>query len=145
MPTIIRSQTIRRPASEVFRVVADIPGFAEWNPTIQSSRLLSEGEVGDGTRFEFGIRGMGKQQLEVTRFERDRSIRFEPRSGMMDGGHLFTLSDDGQGTRLDHELVLRPKGVFRLCSPLMAMMAKRSLRKTADALQERVEGGSGEA
>ena len=72
-------------------MLTDIPAFADWNPTIQSSRLLSEGEVGDGTRFEFGIRGMGRQQLEVTRFERNRSIRFEPRSGMMDGGHLFPL------------------------------------------------------
>ena len=116
--------------------MTDIPRFAEWNPTVGSARWLGDGEPAQGTRFEFGIRGMGTQELEMTRFEADRSVRFEPRTGMMEGGHLFTLSEEDGSTRVDHELVMSPKGVWKLFSPLMG---KRNLRKTADALQERVE------
>ena len=140
MPTTTLSQTIEAPADEVFAVVSDVEAYADWNPTIAGSRLLSDGEVANGTRFEFATKRMGAQEMEVTNFEASRSIRFEPRSGMMEGGHRLTLSEEGGRTRLDHELVMQPKGAFRLLSPLMGMMAKRNLRKTADALAARVEG-----
>ena len=140
MPTTTLSQTIEAPAGEIFAVVSDVAAYEQWNPTITGSRLLSDGEVADGTRFEFAIQRMGAQEMEVTNFEAGRSIRFEPRSGMMEGGHRLTLSEEGGRTRLDHELVMRPKGVFRLLSPLMGIMGKRNLRKTADALAVRVEG-----
>ena len=140
MPTTTLSQTIEAPADEVFAVVSDVAAYADWNPTITGSRLLSDGEVANGTRLEFAIKRMGAQEMEVTNFEAGRSIRFEQRSGMMEGGHRFTLSEDGGGTRVDQELVMRPKGLFRLMSPLMSMMAKRNLRKIADALAARVEG-----
>ena len=138
MPTIALSQSIAEPAAEVFAVVSDVAAYAQWNPTIAGARLLSDGAVGDGTPFEFRIKRMGRQALEVTNFEAGRSIRLEPRSGMMDGGHRFTLSEEGGGTRVDHELVMQPKGVLRLLGPLMAMVARRKLRQTADALEARV-------
>lgn len=140
MPTTTLSQTIEAPADEVFAVVSDVAAYADWNPTITGSRLLSDGEVANGTRLEFVIKRMGAQEMAVTNFEAGRSIRFEQRSGMMEGGHRFTLSEEGGGTRVDHELMMRPKGLFRLMSPLMSMMAKRNLRKIADALAARVEG-----
>ena len=140
MPTTTLSQTIEAPADEVFAVVSDVAAYADWNPTITGSRLLSDGEVANGTRLEFVIKRMGTQEMAVTNFEAGRSIRFEQRSGMMEGGHRFTLSEEGGGTRVDHELMMRPKGLFRLMSPLMSMMAKRNLRKIADALAARAEG-----
>ncbi len=139
MPTLRLSQTIRTPASEVFRTVTDIPGFAEWHPTIKSARWLADGEPAEGARFVFSIRGIGTQELEMTRFETNRSVRFEPRSGMMDGGHLFTLSAEGDVTRVQHELEMRPRGVWKSFLPLMELVAKRDLRLSADALKKRVE------
>ena len=143
MPTATLSQTIEAPAEEVFAVVSDVATYEQWNPTVTSSRVLSEGDVANGTRFEFAIKRMGAQEMEVTNFESGRSIRFEPRSNMMGGGHRFTLSEMGGSTRLDHEVVMEPKGVFRLMSPFIGMMAKRNLRKTADALEARVRASRG--
>ena len=139
MPTIRLSQTIEAPAGEVFAVVSDLAAYEQWDPMITSSRLLSEGDVANGTRFEFAMKRMGTQEMEVTNFEAGRSIRLEARSKMMGGGHRFTLSEEGGRTRLDHELVMQPSGMFRLMSPLMGMMAKRSLRQSADALEARVQ------
>jgi hypothetical protein len=46
-------------------------------------------------------------------------------------------------SRIDHELELNPKGLFRLFSPLMGMMGRRNLRDTADALQSYLERDEG--
>ena len=54
------------------------------------------------------------------------------------------LSEEGEATRVDHELELRPRGVWKAFLPLIELIAKRDLRKAADALQKRVESGRGE-
>lgn len=59
---------------------------------------------------------------------------------MMTGGHLFTFTQNGDLTRVDHELVMTPRGVWKLMTPLMGFMGKRNLRRTADALQRHLEG-----
>jgi hypothetical protein len=39
---------------------------------------------------------------------------------MFDGGHRWTFTDLGDGsTRIDHELEMRPKGIFKLMGPMM--------------------------
>src|SRR5436305_1140267 len=58
--TIKLTHVIRRPIDEVFDVLVDAGNFADWNPTIRASRQLDEGEIGEGSRFEWDLRGFGK-------------------------------------------------------------------------------------
>ena len=139
MPTATLSQAIDRPVSEVFAVVSDLTTFPDWNPTTKAARKISEGDPQEGSLYELSVRGFGKQTMELTNFETDRSVRLTPQSSMFSGGHQFTFTSEGEKTRVDHELVMNAKGVWKIFTPMMGMMASRNLAKTAAALQTYLE------
>jgi hypothetical protein len=56
-------------------------------------------------------------------------------------GHRFTFTDLGDRTRVDHELEMIPKGVFKLMAPKMRRTGWMNLRATADALKRYLERG----
>jgi hypothetical protein len=116
MALITRTQFIDAPIDAVFTVIVDGGNFAAWNPTIRSSRRLDAGEIGEGSRFEWDLRGFGKVQQELQEFDRPRQVRIVPHIKQIRGGHRFKLSSEGEKTHLEHELEMRPKGLS-CCSP----------------------------
>jgi hypothetical protein len=140
MPLIRLSQVIDRPVHEVFRVIADVANLAAWNPTIKSARKLSDGPVGEGTRFEMEVDGFGAVPQTLEEFREDLRARYVPHFKAMSGGHRFLLTAQGEKTKVDHELEMSPKGFYVLMSPFMGMMGRKNLRRTADALKKYVEG-----
>jgi hypothetical protein len=59
---------------------------------------------------------------------------------MFDGGHRWSFTDLGDGSaRIDHELEVRPKGIFRLMGPMLRSNGAKTVRETAAALQRHVE------
>jgi uncharacterized protein YndB with AHSA1/START domain len=139
MATLRLTQMIDRPAADVFRAIVDLESFPRWNPTTKAARKLSPGETGEGTRFELSIRGFGKTIQELRGFDRDRRVTLVPHIKALGGGHTFVLTTEGDRTRVDHELEMIPKGVMRLLGPLVAMVGRRNLAKTAAALEAWVE------
>jgi len=144
MALITRTQVIARSVAEVFSVVIDAGEYASWNPTIRSSRRMDEGEIGNGSRFEWKLRGFGTVIQELQEFERNERVRIVPLAKTLTGGHRFLFSAEGERTRVDHELELIPEGVFRLFAPMMARTGRKNLRATAEALQAHLEGRTGE-
>jgi hypothetical protein len=57
----------------------------------------------------------------------------------MQGGHLFRFSTQGEQTRIDHEVEIRPTGAFLLLAPMMRLIGRKDLRDTANALQAHLE------
>ena len=139
MAVVKRTQVINKPVDVVFQAVVDVANFPKWNPTTPSARKLSAGEIGDGTRFELEIRGFGKVEQQLREFERNRRVRLVPSFKLLTGGHRFIFTAEGTKTRIDHELEMTPKGVFKIFTPLMGMMGKKNLRDTAHALQRYLE------
>jgi uncharacterized protein YndB with AHSA1/START domain len=139
MPVIKLSQVIDRPADDVFRVLADVSNLAAWNPTIKSARKLSDGPAGEGTRFEMEIDGFGAVPHTLEEFRPNEQARYVPHFKVTSGGHRFRLTAQGQKTTVEHELEMSPKGWYVLMSPLMGMMGRKNLRRTADALKQYVE------
>jgi uncharacterized protein YndB with AHSA1/START domain len=139
MPVIKLTQVINRPVGEVFAAVVDVASFPRWNPTTKSARRLTDGPVGNGTRFELEITGFGKTIQELQDFEPNRSVRLVPHIKVLAGGHRFTFTDVGAETHVDHELEMTPKGLFRLMSPFMGMIGRKNLAATAAALKQYVE------
>ena len=68
MAVVKHTQVINKPVDVVFQTVVDVANFPKWNPTTPSARKLSNGEIGNGTRFELEIRGFGKVQQELSEF-----------------------------------------------------------------------------
>ena len=140
MAVIKRTQVIDRPVEQVFEAVVNVANYPKWNATTPSARKLTAGEIGEGTRFELAIRGFGKVPHELREFERNKRVRLVPSMKFLSGGHRFLLTAQGARTRIDHELEMTPKGVFKIFIPLMGMMGKKNLRDTANALQRYLEG-----
>ena len=139
MAVVKRTQVINKPVDVVFQTVVDVANFPNWNPTTPSARKLSNGEIGNGTRFELEIRGLGKVPQELREFERNKRVRLVPSMKFMSGGHRFLFTAQGDRTRIDHELEMTPKGLFKIFSPFMGMMGAKNLRDTATALQRYLE------
>jgi len=137
---IKRTQLIRRPVQVVFDAVTDGGRFADWNPTIRSSRRLDDGPIGERTRFEWDLRGFGTVVQELQEFEPNRQVRIVPQHKSLEGGHRFRFTPEGDATRVDHELEMMPKGAFKLLTPMMGIVGRKNLRDTAAALQRHLEG-----
>src|SRR5262250_1598051 len=139
MAFIEHSQVINKPVEEVFQTVVDVANFPKWNPTTPSARKLTTGEIGEGARFELEIPGFGKVQQELREFERNKRVRLVPSMRFLRGGHRFLFTAQGTATRIDHELEMTPKGLFKILSPFMGMIGAKNLRDTAAALQRYLE------
>jgi hypothetical protein len=85
-------------------------------PVDDGARRLDAGDIGEGSRFEWDLRGFGKVQQELQEFDRPRQVRIVPHTKQIEGGHRFRLSSEGETTRTEHELEMRPKGCS-CCSP----------------------------
>jgi uncharacterized protein YndB with AHSA1/START domain len=141
MATLRLTQVIDRPPPDVFAAIVDLESFPRWNPTTKSARKVSSGETGEGTTFELAIRGFGRTIQELRGFERDRRVTLVPHIRALSGGHTFTLTAEGGGTRVDHELVMNPRGAWRAFGPLVVSIGRRNLDRTATALRAWVERG----
>jgi hypothetical protein len=139
MALITYSQIINAPAGGVFDVIVDGGNFASWNPTVRASRRLDSGETRNGTRFEWDLRGFGKVIQELQEFSRPERVRIVPHIKLLQGGHRFLLTAQGDSTRVDHQLEMLPKGALRLFAPLMGIIGRKNLRDTAHALQTHLE------
>jgi hypothetical protein len=139
MPVFRLTQEINRPVADVFDTVIHIENFPAWSPQNPSARRLSSGEIGDGSLFEMEIKGFGPVRQQLREFERNRRVRIVPDINTLGGGHRFTFTDLCGRTRVDHELEMNPKGVFRLMAPMMFVIGRRNLRITADALKRHLE------
>jgi len=140
MALITQTQVIDAPIDRVFDTVIDVGNYAAWNPTITAARRLDEGELRDGSRFEWQLKGFGVAIQEFQEFERNARVRFVLQTRRYFGAHRFRFSAQGRGTRIDHELEMVPRGILRLLGPMIARNGRRNLRQTVEALQTYIEG-----
>ena len=139
MAIITRTQVINRPVDAVFDTVINGGNFAEWNPTIRRSRRLDDGEIGEGSRFEWDLRGLGAVVQELQEFDRNKRVRIVPHHKSLRGGHRFVFTPQDNRTRVDHQLEMVGRGAFRVFTPIMAAIGRKNLRDTAEALQAQLE------
>jgi uncharacterized protein YndB with AHSA1/START domain len=96
---IKRSQTINARVEQVFDVIVDGANFAAWNPTIRASHALDAGPPGNGSRFEWELRGFGKVVQELQEFHPRHQVRIVPQLRQLAGGHRFRLTAQGDSTQ----------------------------------------------
>ena len=104
---------IDRPVQEVFDFVADERNEPRYNPRMLHAEQVSSGPIGRGTRFRAEMTSMGRpaaMTIENTGSERPRLLASTTR--------LST-------TRMRWQWDLKPRGVLRLLSPVIARMGRR--------------------
>ena len=140
MAVITRTQVIDKPVDEVFATLVDLGSWAEWNPTIKSSRWLDDPPFGNGARFEWGLHGIGKVVQELGELAPNAQLRIVTDLKPVKGGHRLRLTDVDGATHINHELEIIPRGVFKLLGPMLVRNGRKNLRETADAIEAHFEG-----
>ena len=100
MVVLTRAQVIGKPIGEVFATVIDGGNYAAWNPTIKASRRLDEGEIREGSRFAWKLRGFGEVTQELREFRRNNSLK------LVSSEHVERILDEHEDVAFGNEALL---------------------------------------
>ncbi len=128
MPRIEGEIVINRPLEEVFDCVADERNEPRYNPRLRRVELVTPGPIGAGTRFRAETAMLGRamsMDIEFITYERPRRLGSVTRMSTMNIHGALTFSPVPGGTRMRWSWDLRPRGVLKLLTPLIAGMGRR--------------------
>ncbi len=144
MKQVAADRLIQAPIDSVFETISTTEGFVNAVPHIVGVEMLSETTKGVGTRFK-ETRTMGRREatsvLEVTEFEENSHVRYVSDEGGTIWDTVFTVADEGGGTRLRMVMDARPhKFIARIMTPLVMGMVAKAVESDMDAIKEYCEG-----
>lgn len=135
---------IARPVAEVFDFVADQRNEPKYNPGMASAEKLTRGAIGQGTRYRVAVRSMGRpvtMVLETTVYERPSRLASTTVMSSAEISGELTFEPEAGGTLMRWRWDLRPKGVFRLLTPVFSQVGKRQEAANWASLKQYLESG----
>jgi uncharacterized protein YndB with AHSA1/START domain len=137
---------IRRPASEVFERLADLPGYRQWmhrDGVFGGTELTSPPPIRTGTTYVDRTR-MGRFVGEVTEHVPATRIAFSETLSwfgrrLMQARPSYVLEADGGSTVVHHVAEGELFGPMRLFKPAAAWMATRERTHTLASLKRSLE------
>ena len=127
------------PIGETFDYVADFRNENEWNPVAHGVRMLTEPPIGKGSRFRGDYDRVGTMEIEIMEYDRSRHLLAHVSSRLFDFVSSFDFATRGDGTQLVSVIDAKPKGIFKLISPLLTGMLKKQLRTNWGLLKNTLE------
>ena len=137
-----RSLTIRRPVEEVFAFVTNVENSPRWQAWAVDARVVSEGPLGVGTRYEYVARFLGRKiesQSEVTAYEPDKRYAWKVTSGPIPAEASLDFEPVNEGTRIILTGKGEPGGFFRLAEPPIGRILKRQVDTDIENLKDLLE------
>lgn len=123
-------ETLDAPREAVFDIISDPRRRAEWQSSLRSVHVTSEGAPRRGMRWHEYTRGGLRFDLEITAFERP-SRWAERGGGRAASAALDVRFDEGPtrgSTRLVIEVDVTLKGVLKLAGPMVRRLMPLALR-----------------
>jgi carbon monoxide dehydrogenase subunit G len=152
MPITDESIVIPVPPEEVFDYLNDPTHLPEFDATILTSELEGDGPVRVGSRFRGKSKILGRTfdwVVEVTENDRPTKQAIKSVEGKIDFTGTYTLTREGEGTRLDYRLESGPGlgGVFgrvgdALVNKAYARQVRANLATLSEILTEHKESGA---
>ena len=131
---------IAAPQERVFDVAADSRNEPLYNPAMTQVELLTPEPIGLGARFRARMGQAGMDMLvELTEFDRPHRLGSMTTSSMMETSGTQTFTTVSDATVMTWDWQVRPKGWFRMLSPLVGPLGRRQERKIWDGLKSRLE------
>ena len=131
MPHAEHVVTIDRPASEVFDYLADGMHNREWrNGVLEIDRTSAA--AGEGATYRQVLAGPGGRRIDgdyrVTVFSPPQRLEFLVTAGPARPNGVFELTENpDNSTRVRFALELRPTGVMKLMTPMIARQMQREV------------------
>ncbi len=133
--TLHRTVTTTTPADRVFAYLADFRNAVEWDSgTVSCTRLSGEG--GPGSVYRNVSRFAGREvSLDYTVLTRSAPVLvFEGRNATVLGRDTITITEHGEGARVDYLAEFTFSGVARWLGPLVQPLLERLGDQTAAQL-----------
>lgn len=130
---------IRRPPAVVFDFVADERN--NYDPSIHDAELLTGEPIGAGTVFRCTAAGRRPvaMTVEIVDYDRPRRLGTVTRLAGMDITSTLEFAPEGDTTRLHWRSDLRPHGLLRPLTPLLALLGRRRTRAIWTGLKHTLE------
>jgi uncharacterized protein YndB with AHSA1/START domain len=146
MAPITHSIEIARPPEQVFAYVDQLERHGEWQSTIISTKLETEGPTRVGSRATDTRKVPGRTQdvtYEITEHDPPRKASFRGTNGPVRPVGTFTVEPVGEGSsRATIEIDLQGHGLLGLVfAPLARSQARKEIPQDHQRLKERLESG----
>jgi uncharacterized membrane protein len=146
MAPITESVEIGRSPEDVFAYLDDLARHGEWQESIKSARVDTEGPTRVGTRAT-ETRRMGKREqtvtYEITQRDPPRSFAFRGVDGpirVVGKGSVEPVGD-GSSSRVTLELDFEGHGLGKLLVPIARKQAAKEVPKSQQKLKSILESG----
>ncbi|HEX6798777.1 MAG TPA: SRPBCC family protein, partial [Ktedonobacterales bacterium] len=133
---------INRPVEEVFDFVADERNEPRYNPRMRYAEQTSAGPIGVGTTFRAESTSQGRpvvMTITFTEYERPRRLTSATYLSTLDIQGTLTFDPAPEGTRMRWSWDLKPRGVFKLMTPLVARMGRQQEQTIWTSLKRYLE------
>ena len=133
---------IDRPVDEVFVFVADERNEPRYNPQMLHVEQTSAGPIGVGTTFHAESVSQGRpvdMTITFTEYQRPRRLTSATHLSTMDIQGTLTFDPVPEGTRMRWSWELKPRGMFKLMTPLVARIGRRQEEKIWTGLKRCLE------
>ena len=140
MPVLVNSIQIGAPADRVFDYCSTMENELEWNPKVITMERLTTTPLGVGSQYRAEWPGSGKSLIEITALDRPHSWTAYATGRGLDIAFKGEVAELAQGARLTVTMDLRPKGLLKLASPLLARAMQRTEERNLANLKRTIEG-----
>jgi uncharacterized protein YndB with AHSA1/START domain len=120
---------IDRSVEQVWKFLTDVENASKWDTGIVEARQTSAGPVGLGTRLEVVRESRGKRrtmEVEVTEYEPDKRVAWKLDAGFATGRTIYSFEPLGGETRLSKSTEVKPRGFFKLLTPILRRQFRES-------------------
>ena len=145
MAPIIQSIEIARSPEDVFAYIDDLSRHGEWQDSILSTKVETEGPTRVGTRVTDTRKVPGGPRpvtYEVTEHDPPRKASFKGISGPIRPIGTMTVEPSGNGSRVTIQLELVGHGLGKLMAPFAMMQARKQVPQDQLKLKQRLESGT---
>lgn len=135
------TQLVARPVAEVYAYLAEPRNRPEWQSTLRSVEMLTEGPTRLGTRWKERAIGFGTSEMEIVVFDPDRAWGERARSPVGDATVVLRF-DPGEGhpaaTQITLEAELEiPQLVGPIARFILSTIFRRDLARAEAILRAR--------
>ena len=133
---------ITRPRGDVAAYLFDPANDPEWIGGVREAQLLGEPPIAAGSRVRRVAKFLGRRieyVNEVVAIDAGSRLHMRSVAGPFPMDIEYSLADAGDATVFRNRVQGDASGFFRIASPAMAPMVKRSIQKDAERLRDVLE------
>jgi uncharacterized protein YndB with AHSA1/START domain len=145
MIRVAKTMHIARSPEDVFNFLADASREVEWNTTAISVARVSDGPLGQGSRFCGNYKRIGQLDSTITAYDWPRKLGFRSEGRALYMDFTFTFTPEPGGTQIQALAEIRLRGPLRLLEPFMGGMMDREFSTREPAIKRALEGVPGSA